>query len=111
MGEDVKAYKTYAEQVGLLVSRAGGSALNVGLSDAIALAERLTVALHADADLSQLDGYHAERHPAARRAIAVTRVQHDLEAADETGDALRDLFGVLLRDRSAARRIARLMEG
>lgn len=92
---------------------AGGSALNVGLSDAIALAERLTLALRTDTDaeFSQLDGYEAERYPAARRAFAVTRVQQALESADETGDALRDVFGVLLRDRSAARRMARLMEG
>lgn len=94
------------------VFSSGGSALNVGLSDAIALAERLTVALRTDtvAGSSHLDGYQAERYPAARRAIAVTRVQRALETADETGDALRDVFGELLRDRSAARRIARLLE-
>ncbi|GEK20532.1 FAD-dependent monooxygenase [Cellulomonas xylanilytica] len=93
------------------VFNAGGSALNVGLADAIALAERLALALGSSADLDPLDGYEAERHPAARRAIAVTRVQHALEAADETGDALRALFEVLLRDRAAARRIATLLEG
>lgn len=93
------------------VFSAGGSALNVGLADAIALAERLAVALHADADLSRLDGYQGERHPAGRRALAVTRVQHALETAGESGDALRGMFEVLLRDRTAARRIAMLMEG
>jgi 2-polyprenyl-6-methoxyphenol hydroxylase-like FAD-dependent oxidoreductase len=95
------------------VFSAGGSSLNVGLSDAIALAETLSVALRtgADADVDQLDGYQTERHAAGRRAIAVTRAQRALEAVDETGEALRDVFAVLLRDRSAARRIARLMEG
>ena len=93
------------------VFSAGGSALNVGLADAIALAERLAVALRADTDVALLDGYQAERHPAARRAIAVTRIQHALEAADETGDALRGVFEVLLRDHTAQRRIATLMEG
>lgn len=94
------------------VFSAGGSSLNVGLSDAIALAETLSVALRSGAaDVNQLDGYQAERHPAARRTIAVTRAQRALEAVDETGEALRDVFAVLLRDRSAARRIARLMEG
>ena len=95
------------------VFSAGGSALNVGLSDAIALAETLAIALRADTDpeFSRLDDYEAERRPAAERAIAVTRVQQALEAADETGDALRDVFDLLLRDRSAAHRIAKLMEG
>ena len=94
------------------VFNAGGSALNIGLSDAIALAQTLTLALRADptADVHQLDYYQAERYPAAGRAITVTRAQQALEAAGETSDALRDLFGALLRDRSAARRIATLME-
>jgi 2-polyprenyl-6-methoxyphenol hydroxylase-like FAD-dependent oxidoreductase len=93
------------------VFSAGGSALNIGLTDAIALAETLTTALHVTVDDAVLDGYETRRYPAAGRALAHTRVQHTLAAADETGDALRGVFAELLNDRATARRIATLIEG
>jgi len=92
------------------VFSAGGSALNIGLTDAIALAETLTTALHGNADDAVLDGYQARRYPAASRALAHTRVQHTLQTA-ETGDPLRTMFAELLNDRTTARRIATLIEG
>jgi 2-polyprenyl-6-methoxyphenol hydroxylase-like FAD-dependent oxidoreductase len=89
---------------------AGGSALNIGLNDAIALAETLAAALRGNADETLLDVYQAQRHPAAGRALAHTRVQHALETPGETGEALRGVFAELLKDRAAARRIATLIE-
>ncbi|HEY8458717.1 MAG TPA: FAD-dependent monooxygenase [Actinopolymorphaceae bacterium] len=94
------------------VFSAGGSALNVGLTDAIVLAEVLASALRDEADVDEalLDSYERRRRPAAARALAHTRVQNVLEAADEEGDALRDVFAELLKDRAASRRIATLLE-
>lgn len=90
---------------------AGGSALNIGLTDAIVLAEMLTSALRGNDDDPALDAYQDRRHGAARRALAYTRIQAALEAADETGDALRGVFAELLRDHTTARRLATLIEG
>jgi 2-polyprenyl-6-methoxyphenol hydroxylase-like FAD-dependent oxidoreductase len=90
---------------------AGGSAINAGLLDAVALGRTLTAALHAASPPPDLDAYQAERYPAAQRTLAVTRLQVALEADDETGEALRAVFGEMLRDRATARRIATLIEG
>jgi 2-polyprenyl-6-methoxyphenol hydroxylase-like FAD-dependent oxidoreductase len=90
---------------------AGGSSLNIGLTDAIVLAEVLAAALLGDADSTALDAYEARRHPAGRRALAHTRIQSALETADETGDALREVVAELLRNRASARRLATLIEG
>jgi 2-polyprenyl-6-methoxyphenol hydroxylase-like FAD-dependent oxidoreductase len=89
---------------------AGGSAINVGLLDAIALGDRLARVLRGEADETVLDGYEAERIPAGRRAIEQTRIQVTLDGDDESGNALRSVLGEVLKDRSAARRIARLLE-
>lgn len=98
------------------VFSAGGSALNTGLLDAIVLAEKLAAVLDGDmpegkARDALLDAYQGERQPAAQRVLAHTRVQVALEARDENGAALRELFGELLADRGAGRRIAALIEG
>jgi 2-polyprenyl-6-methoxyphenol hydroxylase-like FAD-dependent oxidoreductase len=93
------------------VFSAGGAALNAGLNDALALAATLTTAMRVGPDEAVLDDYHAQRHAAGQRTLAHTRVQHTLETADHTGDALRDVFADLLEDRSTARRIATLIEG
>ncbi|MDG6107262.1 FAD-dependent monooxygenase [Dactylosporangium aurantiacum] len=89
----------------------GGSAINAGLLDAVALGEHLTAVLRGGAPQARLDAYQQQRHPAVLRTLALTRLQVVLESGDETGDALRDVLGELLRDRATARRIATLMEG
>jgi 2-polyprenyl-6-methoxyphenol hydroxylase-like FAD-dependent oxidoreductase len=93
------------------VFSAGGSALNIGLADAIVLAEVLTSALRGHDDDTALDAYEDRRNGPARRALAHTRIQAALEGADEAGDALRGVFAELLRDRTSARRLASLLEG
>ena len=90
---------------------AGGSAINAGLLDAGALGKTLTAVLRGAAPQSRLDAYQSQRRPAAQRTLALTRLQVALEAGDETGEALRDVLGELVRDRATARRIATLIEG
>ena len=90
---------------------AGGSAINAGLLDAVTLGKALSAVLHGAAPQTRLDAYQSERRPAVQRTLALTRLQVALEAGDETGEALRDVLGVLLQDRATSRRIATLIEG
>ncbi|WP_448808570.1 FAD-dependent monooxygenase [Agromyces bauzanensis] len=92
------------------VFNAGGSALNVGLQDALELARRLTATLRRGASVGELDGYEAARRPAGERALRHTRAQAALGRNDDSGRALRETVGELLTGRSAARRLARLIE-
>jgi 2-polyprenyl-6-methoxyphenol hydroxylase-like FAD-dependent oxidoreductase len=88
---------------------AGGSAINAGLLDALALGKTLSAILAGDAAANLIDAYQAERYPANERTLALTRLQHSIETGDD--DALRGVFGELLEDRATARRIATLIEG
>jgi 2-polyprenyl-6-methoxyphenol hydroxylase-like FAD-dependent oxidoreductase len=90
---------------------AGGSAINAGLLDAMCLAKTLSSVISGDSSAETIDAYQAERYPANERILALTRLQQYLEAGDESGDALRYVFGELLKSRSVARRIATLIEG
>ena len=76
---------------------AGGSALNVGLLDAVNLGWKLAAAVQGTASPELLDTYQAERHPAGAQALAQTRVQAALSASGENAAATRDLL-----DRPAA---------
>ncbi|WP_425956501.1 FAD-dependent monooxygenase [Xylanimonas sp. McL0601] len=93
------------------VFSAGGSSINAGILDAVDLARTLTAALAAGAGASAVDGYHARRHAANERTLALTRLQHDLEGAGSWGEALRGLVSGLLASRGGARRIGALLEG
>ncbi|MBS1699006.1 MAG: FAD-dependent monooxygenase [Actinobacteria bacterium] len=92
------------------VFNAGGSALNVGLQDAIDLAGRLNAVLREQAPLEELDAYQAVRHPAGEHALTQTRAQAALAATDPSSRALRNVLGEILTARSTARRLAELME-
>jgi 2-polyprenyl-6-methoxyphenol hydroxylase-like FAD-dependent oxidoreductase len=50
-------------------SPAGGQGMNVGLQDAANLSWRLAATIKGHAPPHQLDGYHAERHPAGKAAL------------------------------------------
>jgi 2-polyprenyl-6-methoxyphenol hydroxylase-like FAD-dependent oxidoreductase len=89
---------------------AGGSALNIGLADALDLAERLAAVLHGDASTDELNGYEAVRRPAGERALRHTRAQAALGHEDDSGRALRAIVEELVTNRSTARRLARLIE-
>lgn len=90
---------------------AGGSAINAGLLDAIALGRALASVLRDSGAEAVLDAYHDERHRATGRTLSVTRLQVGLEVGDEIGEALWQVLGDLLKARGAARRIASIIEG
>ena len=89
---------------------AGGS-LNVGLLDAINLGWKLAAQVGGWAPDGLLDSYHAERHPAGQRAVLQTRAQKALSAGGEFAEALRGLFGELMRLPDALRHVGSIMEG
>jgi 2-polyprenyl-6-methoxyphenol hydroxylase-like FAD-dependent oxidoreductase len=89
---------------------AGGS-LNVGLLDAVNLGWKLAAQVRGWAPDGLLDSYHAERHAAGRRAILQTRAQKALSGSGEYADALRELFGELMRYAEPLRHVGTMMEG
>jgi 2-polyprenyl-6-methoxyphenol hydroxylase-like FAD-dependent oxidoreductase len=92
------------------VFNAGGSALNVGLQDALDLARRLAAVLRHGAPLEELDGYESARRPAGERALQHTRAQAALAGRDDTSRALRAVLGAVIADPAAARSLGRLIE-
>lgn len=92
------------------VFNAGGSALNVGLQDALDLARRLTAVLRDGASDAELDGYESVRRPAGERALRHTRAQAALARRDDSSHALRQVLGAVIADPAAARSLARLIE-
>lgn len=92
------------------IFNAGGSSLNVGLQDALDLADRLTAALRGGLSTDALDGYEAAQRPAGERALQHTRAQAALARNDHNSTALRETVRELITSHSAARRLARLIE-
>lgn len=90
---------------------AGGSALNVGLQDALDLSHRLTEVLCDGSPPEVLDSYQAVRGSAGRHALHQTRAQAALAGNDDTARAYREIVSELLTRRSTARHLARLIEG
>jgi 2-polyprenyl-6-methoxyphenol hydroxylase-like FAD-dependent oxidoreductase len=92
------------------VFNAGGSALNVGLQDALDLGRRLAAVLRDEASAAELDGYESVRRPAGERALQHTRAQAALARRDDSSSALRQVLGTVIADPAAARSLARLIE-
>ncbi|MDP4505537.1 FAD-dependent monooxygenase [Nonomuraea turcica] len=91
---------------------AGGSALNVGMTDAANLGWKLAAALHGRAPEGLLGTYEAERRPAAERALVQTRAQAALDRLDdEDGAALRELLAEVFAYEQPARHLATLLHG
>ena len=90
---------------------AGGSALNVGLLDAVNLGWKLAAAVQGRSAPDLLDTYQAERHPAGAQALSQTRVQSALSAPGENAAATRELLTDLLRLPAPLGRLAEIMEG
>jgi 2-polyprenyl-6-methoxyphenol hydroxylase-like FAD-dependent oxidoreductase len=90
---------------------AGGSALNVGLLDAVNLGWKLAAVVQGTAAPELLDTYQTERHPAGAQALAQTRAQAALAAPGENATAVKDLLTDLLRSPEPLRRVAEIMEG
>jgi 2-polyprenyl-6-methoxyphenol hydroxylase-like FAD-dependent oxidoreductase len=89
---------------------AGGS-LNVGLLDAINLGWKLAAQVGGWAPDGLLDSYHAERHLAGQRTLLQTRAQRALSASDTYAEALRGLFGELMRLPDAVSHVGSALEG
>ncbi|MEU4331526.1 FAD-dependent monooxygenase [Nonomuraea dietziae] len=91
---------------------AGGSALNVGLTDAANLGWKLAAVLAGRMPYDLLDTYDAERRPAGAHTLAHTRAQAALEGlAGENGDALRELLTELFAYEGPARHLGQLLQG
>jgi 2-polyprenyl-6-methoxyphenol hydroxylase-like FAD-dependent oxidoreductase len=89
---------------------AGGSALNVGLLDAVNLGWKLARAVQGQDGL--LDTYESERRPVGERALMQTRAQAVLDRLPgEDGVALRRLFGELVEFEHPLRHMATLLDG
>ena len=92
------------------IFNAGGSALNIGLQDALDLAGRLIAVVRDGVSVDELNAYEAVRRPAGERALHHTRAQALLARNDDDAHALRDVFGQLVTNRTTARSLARLLE-
>jgi 2-polyprenyl-6-methoxyphenol hydroxylase-like FAD-dependent oxidoreductase len=91
---------------------AGGSALNVGLMDAVNLGWKLAAVLTGRAPVRLLDTYETERRPVGERTLAHTRAQAALERlTGEDGAALRDLLAEVFAFEQPARHLAHLLHG
>ncbi len=72
---------------------AGGSALNIGLQDALELADRLTTALRTPPNPqhpNNIDEYEPVRRRAAERALRYPRAQAALSESDPSSQSLRE---------------------
>ncbi|MGR6915926.1 FAD-dependent monooxygenase [[Actinomadura] parvosata] len=92
-------------------SAMGAPGLNLGLQDAANLAWKLAAEVRGWAPPGLLDTYDAERRPAAERVALHTQAQLALTAPGPEVTALREVFGELLGDPPARRRIASLLAG
>ncbi|MGW0805119.1 FAD-dependent monooxygenase [Nonomuraea sp. NPDC002799] len=92
-------------------SAMGAPGLNLGLQDVANLAWKLAAEVRGWAPPGLLDTYDAERRPAAERVAMHSQAQLALSAPGAEVTALRALFGELLGDERARRRIAALLAG
>ncbi|MFC4115315.1 FAD-dependent monooxygenase [Nonomuraea zeae] len=91
---------------------AGGSALNVGMTDAANLAWKLAARLRGRGAEWLLDTYESERRPVAERALMQTRAQAALDRVEgEDGEALRALLTEVFAHEQAARHLAAMLHG
>lgn len=92
-------------------SSVGAPGLNLGMQDVFNLGWKLAGAVHGWAPEGLLDTYETERQPVGSRVLMHTRAQTALFAPGSETTALRELFGELLSDEPALRRIADLLAG
>ena len=93
------------------VFSAGGSSLNTGMLDAVALASRLAQVLDGSAPFETLEDYHTARHEAGQLALRQTRAQAALSAPGPEAEALRQVLGAAFRSRNPHRYLATLLIG
>ncbi|WP_433438073.1 FAD-dependent monooxygenase [Nonomuraea sp. CA-141351] len=90
---------------------AGGSALNVGMTDAANLGWKLAAVLRGRASEGLLDTYESERRPVAERALLQTRAQAAIDRVEgEDGAALRELLTEVFSFEQPLRHLAGLLQ-
>ena len=92
------------------VFNAGGSAINVGLLDAAALAAPLADVVHGAVPTAALDDYHRLRQLAGARALRHTRAQAALSQTDPNTDALAALLAEKLQEPALLHSVAETLE-
>ncbi|MFC5826967.1 FAD-dependent oxidoreductase [Nonomuraea insulae] len=89
---------------------AGGSALNVGMTDAANLAWKLAARLRGRVPEALLDTYESERRAVGERTLMQTRAQAAIDRVEgEDGAALRDLLAEVFAFEAPARHLAGLL--
>jgi 2-polyprenyl-6-methoxyphenol hydroxylase-like FAD-dependent oxidoreductase len=92
-------------------SPAGGQGMNLGIQDAVALAEALTTAVHGGTDAA-LDDYAAARRPIALGVISLTDKLTRLATAPAAVRPLRNTFiGLAGRIPAVQRKLAERLSG
>jgi hypothetical protein len=81
------------------------------VQDAVNLGWKLAQVVQGTSPESQLDTYHAERHPVAARVLRNTMAAVALRGADERTKALRDTMSELLGMDEPRKRFAAMMSG
>lgn len=89
----------------------GGGGLNLGMQDAANLGWKLAAEINGTAPAGLLDTYDTERRIAAERMHIYGQATNALVAPGGDVTALRVLFGEMLGDPAAVRRIAELLAG
>jgi 3-(3-hydroxy-phenyl)propionate hydroxylase len=89
----------------------GGQGISIGVQDAVNLGWKLAQVIKQTSPASLLDTYHAERHPAAARALRNTMAGVALRRTDDRTKALGDYVSELLRMDEPRRRLAAEMSG
>lgn len=89
----------------------GGPGLNLGLQDAVNLGWKLAAVVDGAHSDDLLDTYESERYPVAERVMMHSQAQLALSAPGPDVDALRTLFGELMRHREVAEHLAHLLAG
>ncbi|MEO6091037.1 MAG: FAD-dependent monooxygenase [Umezawaea sp.] len=91
---------------------AGGSALNVGLVDAVNLGWKLAAEVRGSAHGGLLDTYESERRPVGERALGHTRAQAVLDrVTGEDGAALRGLLTEVFGLDQPLRHLGEMLQG
>ena len=89
----------------------GGQGLQMGVHDAANLGWKLAQVIRENSSDSLLDTYHAERHPAAARAMRYTMAHVALRRPDARTTALRDTIAELLMGEESRTRMAAMIFG
>lgn len=92
-------------------SPVGGQGLNLGVQDAMNLGWKLAQVVNGMSPASLLDTYHAERHPAAARALRTTMAAVALLRNDERTKALNDTIAEMLGVDAARDHMAGMLSG